>query len=41
MICATTPMGSRRVYALARTPGGVPTETSIVEPSILVAQPAM
>ena len=41
MICATTPTGSRRVYALMRAPFRPPTDTSIVEPSIFVAQPAM
>ena len=40
MIWPTTPTGSRRVYALNCTPGG-PADTSRVEPSILVAQPAM
>jgi hypothetical protein len=41
MICPTTPIGSRRVYAWNWAPGAYGTEISMVLPSILVAQPAM
>ncbi|MCY1275096.1 hypothetical protein D9M70_237290 [compost metagenome] len=38
---ATTPTGSRRAKAVKREPGGIGIDTSMVWPSILVAQPAM
>ncbi len=41
MICATTPTGSRRVYAWKSLSGAVSVESWIVRPSSLVAQPAM
>ena len=40
MICAHTPTGSRVVKAWKRAPGAHGTDTGMVRPSILVAQPA-
>jgi hypothetical protein len=40
MICAHTPTGSRSVKAWNRPPGAHGTDTGMVRPSILVAQPA-
>lgn len=40
MIWAQTPTGSRRVYACHSAPGTHGTDTGMVRPSTLVAQPA-
>ena len=41
IICATTPTGSRSVYARYFAPGVYGTESGIVVPSTFVAHPAM